>query len=173
MLITCSSVEHSLSISNRIFRLTGSLLVPIAVQESTELIENESFGADEEMFTAESIELSVNTVRLSKLMVKTDDKYVFIDPQHVFFIESNEGITHLCTKEGSFACAWTLAELEDKLKPYLFYRCHRSYIVNLDHISELIVWSRNSYSLVLSDDKKSRIPLSKGKFEELKTIVGM
>lgn len=172
MLITCSTLEQALSISNRIFRLTDSVLEPIALQESTESGESES-GAQEEAPASVSFELPENTMSLSRLIVKTEDKYVFIDPHDIHFIESNEGITRLYTKEGNFACAWTLAELEGKLKPYRFYRCHRSYIVNLDQITELIVWSRNSYSLVLSDDKKSRIPLSKGKFEELKTIVGL
>ncbi|MDF2717396.1 MAG: transcriptional regulator [Paenibacillus sp.] len=173
MLVTCSTLEQSLSISNRIFRLSGGVLAPIAVQESAESSESESSGDDEAMPATVSMELPAPAMKLPRLMVKTEDKYVFIDPHDVFFIESNEGITHLYTKAGGLACAWTLAELEDKLKPYRFYRCHRSYIVNLDHIAELIVWSRNSYSLVLSDEKKSRIPLSKGKFEELKSTVGL
>ncbi|RCX17680.1 LytTR family transcriptional regulator [Fontibacillus phaseoli] len=172
VLITCSALEQALSISNVIYRLNGSRFEPIALQEPAELLEPES-DVGEEVPTEAGIELPESTARLSRLMVKTEDKYVFIDPQTINYIESNEGITTLFTKEGRFACAWTLVELEDKLKPFRFYRCHRSYIVNLNQIAELIVWSRNSYSLVLSDGQKSRIPLSKGKFEELKTIVAL
>jgi len=174
MLITCSTMEQSLSISSRIFRLTDRALTRLAIQEATEPSDFASSVTDEdEAIAAASKDLPDDAPRvtLPRLMVKTEDKYVFLDPRHICFVESNDGITHLYTKEGSFAGAWTLAELEDKLKPYRMYRCHRSYMVNLDHIAELIVWSRNSYSLVLSDDKRSRIPLSKGKFEELKAIV--
>ncbi|SFF47547.1 transcriptional regulator, LytTR family [Paenibacillus algorifonticola] len=171
ILVTCSTLEQALSISNRIFRLTGSSLAPIMVQEASEFNESESVPGDDEPEAASGEQQC--SPRLAKLMVKTEDKYVFLDPGEVHFIESIEGVTHLYTQAGSFACSWTLAELEAKLKLFRFYRCHRSYIVNLDQIAELIVWSRNSYSLVLSDDKKSRIPLSKGKFEELKTIVGL
>lgn len=175
VLVTCSTLEQALSISNRIFRLTDSSIAPIAVQEQMELGEPESGADNVEELAAESeeSELQEHTARLDKLMVKTEDKYVFIDPREICFIESIEGITHLYTKEVSLTCTWTLAELENRLKRFRFYRCHRSYIVNLDFIAELIVWSRNSYSLVLSDEKKSRIPLSKGKFDELKTIVGL
>jgi ABC-2 type transport system ATP-binding protein len=174
ILITCATLEQAHSISNMIFRLTGSGLVPVSVPEQTETIETNAGVDDGEPVTLNSSsELPDHAVRLAKLMVKTEDKYVFIDPREIHYIESNEGITCVHTKEGNLPCAWTLAELEDKLRPFRFYRCHRSYIVNLDQLTELIVWSRNSYSLVLSDDRKSRIPLSKGKFEELKTIVGL
>lgn len=173
ILITCSTLEQALSISNRIFRLTGSSLAPVPVQEQLDSNEPESVAEDEEPAIANRELQEENALRLAKLMVKTEDKYVFIDPSDIRYIESIEGITHLYTKEGNLSCPWTLAELEMKLKLYRFYRCHRSYIVNLDQIAELIVWSRNSYSLVLSDDDKSRIPLSKGKFEELRTFVGL
>lgn len=174
ILVTCATLEQAHSISNTIFRLTGSGFVPVSVPEQTETSEPDMDADDGEPSTVNSSsELSDHAVRLGKLMVKAEDKYVFIDPQEIHFIESNEGNTCLHTKEGILACTWTLAELEDKLRPFRFYRCHRSYIVNLDRLTELIVWSRNSYSLVLSDDRKSRIPLSKGKFEELKTIVGL
>ncbi|MFP4976113.1 LytTR family transcriptional regulator DNA-binding domain-containing protein [Paenibacillus sp. CN-4] len=173
MLVTCSTLEQSLSLSSRIFRLAGGEAVPVPVQETTDVSEPEFAFAEEEPFSPSSETPPEPAVLLSRLMVKTEDKYVFIDPLQVFYVESSEGSTCLYTKEDSYPCAWTLAELEDKLRPYRFYRCHRSYIVNLDSIGELIVWSRNSYSLVLNDAKRSRIPLSKGKFEELKSMVGI
>jgi len=171
VLVTCSTLEQALSISNRIFRLTGSSITPITVQEQMELSEPEP--GDNEELAAESSELQEQTPRLAKLIVKTEDKYVFIDPREIRYIESVEGMTYLYTKDAGITCTWTLAELEDRLKRFRFYRCHRSYIVNLDSITELIVWSRNSYSLVLNDDKKSKIPLSRGKFDEIKAIVGL
>lgn len=173
MLVTCSTLEQSLSLSSRIFRLASGEVVPVPVQETTDVSEPGYAFTEEEPFSPSSETPPEPAVRLPRLMVKTEDKYVFVDPLQVFYVESSEGSTCLYTKEDSYLCSWTLAELEDKLKPYRFYRCHRSYIVNLDSISELIVWSRNSYSLVLNDAKRSRIPLSKGKFEELRTMVGI
>ncbi|MDR0435024.1 MAG: LytTR family transcriptional regulator DNA-binding domain-containing protein [Gracilibacteraceae bacterium] len=38
------------------------------------------------------------------------------------------------------------------MKPYGFFRCHRSYIVNLQKVREIITWTRNSYGLILDDD---------------------
>ncbi|MCR8844647.1 LytTR family transcriptional regulator DNA-binding domain-containing protein [Paenibacillus sp. SC116] len=67
----------------------------------------------------------------------------------------------------------TLQQLEEKLRVYGFFRCHRSYIVNVQRIREVIIWSRNSYSLILDDDKKSKVPLSKNKYEEMKSVMGL
>ncbi|MHA7965057.1 LytTR family transcriptional regulator DNA-binding domain-containing protein [Paenibacillus sp. CAU 1782] len=188
LLITCSSMEQALSVSTRIFRFSDSAFSPIASLESVETQEEESRRADrkEKGYEAEAeqlkqepdsepelIEQPRTSPVLSRLMIKSEDKYLFIDPGHIHFIESNEGITQLYAEEGNYSCPWTLSELEAKLKPYRLYRCHRSYIVNLDCIAELIVWSRNSYSLVLNDEKRSRIPLSKGKFEELKSLISL
>lgn len=173
VLVTCSTLEQALSLSNRIFRLGEGVLTPFTVLEQLEFSEPEIDTPVEDESATENSELQEHAMRLAKLMVKTDDKYVFIDPQDIRYIESLEGVTHIYTKDGGASCTWSLAELESRLRPFRFYRCHRSYIVNLDRITELIVWSRNSYSLVLDDEKKSRIPLSKGKFDELKTIVGL
>lgn len=57
----------------------------------------------------------------------------------------------------------TLQQLEGRLKPYGFYRCHRSYIVNLQKVREIIIWSKNSYSLKLIGDENTIIPLSRMK----------
>ena len=47
--------------------------------------------------------------------------------------------------------------------PFGFFRCHRSYIVNLQKVREVITWTRNSYSLILENKEKTSIPLSKAK----------
>ncbi|MFD0586479.1 LytTR family transcriptional regulator DNA-binding domain-containing protein [Paenibacillus sp. GCM10027627] len=174
VLVTCSTLEQALSVSSHIYKLTSESLSPIVLQGQVEVESSETeTGMDEEELEIGEDEASAGQVKLSKLMVKMDDKYIFIDPADIYFVESNDGIMQLYTKRGQFACGWSLTEMEEKLKSYRFYRCHRSYIVNLDCMTELVVWSRNSYSLVLSDEKKTRIPLSRVKFEELKTIVGL
>jgi len=63
---------------------------------------------------------------------------------------------------------FTLSHLEERLQHYGFFRCHRSYIENLQKVREVITWTRNSYSLVLDDQAKSSILLSKTKMAKLK-----
>ena len=62
----------------------------------------------------------------------------------------------------------TLDELEQKLKNFGFYRCHRSYLVNIQKVTEIVRWTRSSYSLRLANYKEFMVPLSKAKIQELK-----
>jgi len=112
-------------------------------------------------------------MRIEKIPAKVNDKIILFDPTEILFIESNEGVSQLHVNEGVFACTIKLGDLEEKLGLFGFFRCHRSYIVNLQHVREVITWTRNSYSLILDDKSKSSIPLSKGKFDELRTLIGI
>ncbi|MGG3835539.1 LytTR family transcriptional regulator DNA-binding domain-containing protein [Paenibacillus thiaminolyticus] len=108
-----------------------------------------------------------------KVPARVEDKIVLIDPLEMIYIESQDGVAHLHVQSGEYPCSMTLQDLEQKLKPFGFFRCHRSYLVNLQRVREVIIWSRNSYSLVLDDEKKSTVPLSKSKYEEMKAIMGI
>ncbi|MCM1989069.1 LytTR family transcriptional regulator DNA-binding domain-containing protein [Oceanirhabdus seepicola] len=113
------------------------------------------------------------SLKFNKVPAKVDDKIILFNPTDIIYCESRDRAAVLHTVEGEFQCSLTLAQLEQKLKAFGFFRCHRSYIVNLQNIKELIAWSKNSYSLILNDKTKSEIPLSKGRIEELKTILGI
>jgi len=119
------------------------------------------------------IQVEVRPVRVEKIPAKVEDKIILFDPTEINFIESSDGISMLHVKGETFPCTLTLNELEQKLKAFGFFRCHRSYIVNLQKVREVITWTRNSFSLILDDSTKSSIPLSKGKLDELKTILGI
>ena len=73
----------------------------------------------------------------------------------------------------SYSCALTLQELEKRLRAYGFYRCHRSYIVNLQKVREIITWTKNSYSLKLNVGEGTVVPLSRSKLSELKELIGI
>ncbi|WP_051286787.1 LytTR family transcriptional regulator DNA-binding domain-containing protein [Paenibacillus taiwanensis] len=112
-------------------------------------------------------------IMLDKIPARIQDKIVLIDPLEINFVESQDGLSHLHIQHETYPSSMTLLQLEQKLKAFGFFRCHRSYLVNLQRVREVIIWSRNSYSLVLDDEQKSKIPLSKGKYEEMKLILGI
>lgn len=115
----------------------------------------------------------VPQISFDKIPARIEDKIVLIDPLELNYIESQDGASQLHMHSGSLPCTMTLIELERKLKAFGFFRCHRSYLVNLQRVREVIIWSRNSYSLVLDDENKSKVPLSKNKYEEMKAIMGI
>lgn len=109
--------------------------------------------------------------KVQKIPAKLDEKILLFDPVEIDYIESESGISNLNVRGEKFSCTMSLTELENNLELFGFFRCHRSYVVNLQRVREVITWTRNSYSLTLDDKQKSSIPLSKGKLAELKRIL--
>lgn len=107
-----------------------------------------------------------------KIPVKTEDTVLLINPAEVLYAESGEGRTFLITVEARLPIQFTLTELEDRLKRSGFFRAHRGYLVNLQHVREVIPFTRNSFSLRLDDPAGTQIPLSKSAAAELKELLG-
>ncbi|MFD3446648.1 LytTR family transcriptional regulator DNA-binding domain-containing protein [Microbacteriaceae bacterium 4G12] len=160
VLITTSFLEAALSITDDVYVLNEDGLKKVEAQM-------------EEQEEIEDVLEIVRPLKFERIPAKVNDKLILFDPTEIHFIESSEGTSHIHVREGSFACTLTLSELQEKLQGFGFFRCHRSYLVNLQRVREVITWTRNSYSLILDDERKSSIPLSKGRMDELKDIIGL
>jgi len=112
-------------------------------------------------------------IKIEKIQTKHQDKTILFNPPEIDYIESVEGTVYVNVAGTSYSCALTLQELEKRLRPYGFYRCHRSYIVNLQKVREIITWTKNSYSLKLNVQEGIVIPLSRAKLTELKELIGI
>lgn len=77
--------------------------------------------------------------------------------------------TYVKTRERKTLTHFTLNELEKKTD---FFRTHKSYIVNLNHIKELYPWFNGAYELVMDDVEKSKVPLSRNYVKKLKDVLG-
>ncbi|MDN4606133.1 LytTR family transcriptional regulator DNA-binding domain-containing protein [Sporosarcina highlanderae] len=161
--ILTGNMESAVTAADQIFRLDENGLHPVHISVETE----------KEIENPPSIAESIVPVRFEKIPTKVNEKIVLFDPPEIDYIESNDGQSFLHIKGESFPSVSTLNELEARLLPFGFFRCHRSYIVNLQKVREVITWTRNSYSLVLDDAEKSTIPLSKTKMVELKEMLGL
>lgn len=111
------------------------------------------------------------TYKIEKIPAKVEDKLLLFDPVEIDYVESVQAISYLYIRGEKFPCSISLTDLEERLKYFGFFRCHRSYLVNLQRVREVITWTRNSYSLSLGDKVKSSVPLSKGRLDELKEIL--
>lgn len=85
-------------------------------------------------------------------------------------MEANEGKVFVYVKNEQYHGDFRISDLEEKLAKFGFFRCHRSYIVNMQKVTELVKWTRNSYSLRLSGYDKTDVPLSKAKIQELRSM---
>jgi ABC-2 type transport system ATP-binding protein len=112
-------------------------------------------------------------ITLQKISTKRNDKVILFNPPEIDFIESIDGTILVHVGGENYDCALTLTELEQRLLNFGFFRCHRSYIVNLQKVREIITWTKNSYSLRLNTGKDAVVPLSRSKLHELKVLLNI
>jgi ABC-2 type transport system ATP-binding protein len=114
----------------------------------------------------------VNTGLPFKIPVRLEGKVALINPVDILFADAAEGRVYLQTMDNRLPTQFTLTELEERLERSGFFRAHRSYLVNLQHVKEVIPYTRNSFSLRLDDGKNTEIPLSKSAAGELRELLG-
>ena len=113
---------------------------------------------------------SLKPQNIFRLSSHLDDKTIFFSPNEIDFIESINGVSNFSVNSEYFPSSLTMEELEKKLVHFGFFRCHRSYLVNLQRISELISYSKNSYTLILKNSQET-LPLSRAKLDQLKDLL--
>jgi len=109
---------------------------------------------------------------LFKIPVRTEDKVLLVNPADILYAVAQEGRAVLHTTSGWLTTQFTLAELEQRLARGGFFRAHRGYLVNLQHVKEVIPYTRDSFSLRLDDAAGTVIPLSKTAAGELRDLLG-
>ncbi|MBP1969797.1 ABC-2 type transport system ATP-binding protein [Virgibacillus natechei] len=154
VLVLVSNMEHALLLGEVAYKLQEKGIQQIEVDEG------------EEQATTDSSAPPMTT-NLFKIPVKVDDKMILFDPPEIDYIESQDGKAMIVINDQSYAMDSTLGEMEKKLGVYGFYRCHRSYIVNLQKVREIITWSKNTYSLRIDNKLQSTIPLSRTKIQDI------
>lgn len=107
-----------------------------------------------------------------KIPVRIDEKVVLLDPASILYAEAESGRARLQTIDRGLPTQFTMSELEERLSRSGFFRAHRSYLVNLQHVKEVIPYTRNSFTLRLDDEAATEIPLSKSAASELRELLG-
>jgi ABC-2 type transport system ATP-binding protein len=103
---------------------------------------------------------------------RKEDRIVLFDPVDLLYATSRDGKTILRTSSEEATTNLTLQELETRLLGRGFFKAHRAYLVNLQHIKAVIQYTRNSYTLLLNDKQETMIPLSKQSEKELQELLG-
>ncbi len=107
-----------------------------------------------------------------KVPARKDDRIVLYDPGDLLYATSRDGKTILRTASEEATTNLTLQELEARLAGRGFFKAHRAYLVNLQHIKAVIQYTRNSYTLQLDDKEGTLVPLSKQSEKELQELLG-
>ncbi len=113
----------------------------------------------------------------SKLLLKTAGRLFLVNQKDICYASIEDGIITVVTggvagMEGQSNCR-TLEELFESLEPNLFWRAHRSYLVNINRIKEVVPWFKSSYQLRMDDKKQTEIPVSRAQTKRLRELFGL
>ena len=144
-----------------------------SVQKARAAMESSGAPADKFETLVRMLEAQ-NLKPASKILIKSGGRLLLVDQKDICFASIEDGVITVATAgpsgaEGQSNCR-TLEELLDSLNPDLFWRAHRSYLVNINHIKEVVPWFKSSYQLRLDDKKHSEIPVSRAQTKRLREL---
>ncbi len=144
-------------------------------KNATPIISIPSNAFDEvELF--EAIERSWHQVRplpLQKLPIEKGGKHALIPFSEIIFAEAWEDYTYIYTTDEKIFTSYSLKKLEERFKDSSFFRVHRKYIVNLNQVIEIAAMPGKSCYLRTKGKHKMEIPVSRRRFRQLKSILGL
>lgn len=120
----------------------------------------------------EGVEYAGDEVRVFKVPARVDGATLLFDPREVDFVESVNRANFASVRGELYPVGMTLDELEAELERFGFFRCHRSYIVNVQKVAKVERFTRNSFNLTLADAAQTQIPLAKGRAEAMRERYG-
>lgn len=105
-----------------------------------------------------------------RMMLHHRDGVTFINMPDIVLVQREDRATVIYTKDGSrYVTGDSLAETEARLDPAVFFRCHKSYIINLNHISNITPYGRWTYIVRLSGITQDAL-ITHEKYEELERM---
>ncbi len=109
-----------------------------------------------------------------KVIVRALGRLLLVDQREICFASIEGGAISVVARgvEGQSNCR-TLEELMDQLDPEAFWRAHRSFVVNIQHIREVVPWFKSSYQLRMDDPKKTEIPVSRAQTKKLRELFNL
>jgi len=110
----------------------------------------------------------------NKLIVEAQSRLLLVDQADICFAAIDEGVIRVVTQtfEGHSKCR-TLEELLELMDPELFWRAHRGFVVNINHIREVVPWFKSTYQLRMNDKRQTEIPVSRAQTRRLRELFNL
>ncbi|KDR93805.1 two component transcriptional regulator, LytTR family [Peptoclostridium litorale DSM 5388] len=109
---------------------------------------------------------------IEKITLWKDEKIIVLDIGDIYYCEASERNTIVHSKDESYIENTSISDFYKRLPKDRFFRTHRSYIVNLDKIKEIIPWFNNTYNIRLKDDV-GEVPVSRSNIKDFRKIMGI
>jgi two-component system LytT family response regulator/two-component system response regulator LytT len=108
----------------------------------------------------------------TKVLVKAQNRNFIVDAQDIIYATIEDGLITVVTSHFEGVSNYrTIEELQSNLDPDMFWRVHRSYLVNINRIREVIPWFKSSFQLRMDDKKQTEIPVSRVQTKRLRALL--
>jgi two-component system response regulator LytT len=109
-----------------------------------------------------------------KLLVKAQGRLFLVDASEMVCASIEDGTITISTRDFEGTSNYrTIEELAESLDSDRFWRPHRSHLVNINHIKEVLPWFKSSYMLKMADKRQSEIPVSRAQTKRLRELLKM
>jgi two-component system LytT family response regulator/two-component system response regulator LytT len=107
----------------------------------------------------------------NKLAVRCNNRHFIVDANEVIYATIDNGlITLVTTNLEGHSNYRTIEDLQSALDREQFWRVHRSYLVNINRIKEVVPWFKSSYQLRMDDKKHTEVPVSRVQTRRLREL---
>ncbi len=107
----------------------------------------------------------------TKLLVRSNNRNFIVDAQDLVYATIDNGLILLtATNVEGVSNYKTIEDLQANLDRETFWRVHRSYLVNINRIKEVVPWFKSSYQLRMDDRKHTEIPVSRVQTKRLREL---
>ncbi len=107
--------------------------------------------------------------RRERLAIKVGERFLLVQAEEIVYASlADDVITVAAGKHVGTSNYRTLDELHERLDPGVFFRVHRSHLVNINKIKEIVPWFNRNYILRMKDEKATEIPVSRTQTRRLR-----
>jgi two-component system response regulator LytT len=107
--------------------------------------------------------------RRERLAIKVGERFLLVQAEEILYASlADEAITVVTSQYAGTSNYRTLDELQARLDPSVFWRVHRSHLVNINKIKEIVPWFSRNYILRMKDEKATEIPVSRTQTRRLR-----
>jgi two-component system, LytTR family, response regulator LytT len=108
----------------------------------------------------------------TKLLMKAQTRLLLLDAEEMVYASIQDGTITIFSRDMEGVSNYkTIEELSDTLDADVFWRAHRSYLVNINQIKEVLPWFKSSYMLKMNDKRASEIPVSRAQTKRLRELL--
>ena len=149
------------------------LLKPVEKERLSQAIDRARKGiAEKQKIAPAELPAPKPSLQRTKLLVKNNQRNFIVDAQDVVYATIEDGlITVVSSSLEGQSNYRTIEELQSNLDPDMFWRVHRSYLVNIHRIKEVIPWFKSSFQLRMDDKKQTEIPVSRVQTKRLRALL--